>query len=63
MDGNFKCNRCGVTTRHDHQGNGCHACGSGTMQFVPADTAPSYQMWPTRSRQQRDYDEDGGSND
>lgn len=36
MDGHFKCDRCGVTTRHDHEGNGCHACGTGAMRFVPA---------------------------
>lgn len=54
MTGHFKCDRCGVTTKWDHDGNGCHACGEGAMRFVPDNTAPGYQMWPSRKRDRRD---------
>lgn len=33
----YRCSNCGVTTQHDHEGNGCHACGTGTMRREPAE--------------------------
>ncbi len=30
----YRCTYCGVTTRHDHDGNGCHACHRGVMRRV-----------------------------
>lgn len=30
----YKCTWCGVETRHDHDGNGCHACSRGVMRPV-----------------------------
>lgn len=32
----FRRNRCGVECRHDHDGNGCHSCGVGSMRRVAA---------------------------
>jgi rRNA maturation endonuclease Nob1 len=28
----FRCSVCGVETKHDHDGNGCHTCGRGVMR-------------------------------
>ncbi|MDQ4223459.1 hypothetical protein [Pseudomonas aeruginosa] len=28
----YRCTHCGAETRHDHDGNGCHACLRGVMR-------------------------------
>lgn len=55
MTGHYKCTHCGVTTRHDHEGNGCHACGAGVMRFTPDPEPPLEQRERDR---QRHHDED-----
>lgn len=30
----YRCSRCGTEIKHDHDGNGCHACGLGIMRRV-----------------------------
>lgn len=30
----YRCTRCGCTTPHSHNGDGCHNCGIGTMRPV-----------------------------
>lgn len=33
----YECSFCGATTRHDHDGNGCHSCLKGAMRKVDID--------------------------
>lgn len=33
----YECSFCGVTTKYDHDGNGCHSCLKGAMRKVDID--------------------------
>jgi hypothetical protein len=33
----FRCSRCSAECRYDHEGNGCHSCGIGSMRRVRKD--------------------------